>query len=200
MALMRWAGVLAGGLALALGSASLGYRAGVGAVCQQGDASAGLPAAGVRMLETEAAWAKQAVACKVGDLLVMVPANGADTFRAFISRRGRPFMIADGASMRLLDETGARIVFQEQRNAGDRDRVSYSVVVGPERAVVENVDNDADGTLDLRFTDTPGVPRRTEFRIGERWLELVTREGKQGAVVDGEFMSADEARARLQKR
>lgn len=199
MAPMRWAGILAGGVALALGSASLGYRAGVAAVCEQGDASVGLPAEGVRLLQTEAPWATQAVACRVGDLVVMVPAAKTDTLRAFISRRGRPFVIADGATMHLFDETGARIVFQEQRNGRDRDRVSYSVVAGPERAVVENVDIDADGTLDLRSTDTPGTPRRTEFRVGDRWLELVTRDGRQGTVVDGEFMSADDARARLQK-
>lgn len=152
------------------------------------------------MIERDAAWAKQAMACKVGDLVVMVPSAQDDSVRAIISRRGRPFMIADGASKHLFDETGARIVFQEQRNGRDRDRVSYSVVVASERKVVENVDIDADGTLDLRFTETPGASRRTDFRIGERWFEIVTRDGKQGVVLDGEFMSADDARARLEKR
>jgi hypothetical protein len=54
-----------------------------------------------------------------------------------------------------------------------------------------------DGNLELRRTDVPGQPLKTEIRVGERWLEHLERDGRWGTVLDGQFMSVADALAKL---
>ena len=133
--------------------------------------------------------------CTVGELLIDVPAAGSEPFRAYVGRRGRPFLFVDGQSITVFDERGKRILFSN--SAGS---ISYSTFVEAQSAVIENVASGADGTIDLRFTDVAGKPHKTEFPVGDKWLELVTRDGQKGTMLDGEFMSVPDARIRLEGR
>jgi hypothetical protein len=153
-------------------------------------------------LETWLPWIRNTLACRVGEFLVNVPASGDSAGQVAVLYRGRLFMIVDGEAVRLADESGKRFRFESVRGQKSRphDYISYSTFVGAQSAFVENVDAGADGTLDLRFTEVAGEPKKTEFRIGERWLEQVKRSGRDGVLLDGQFVSVAEARARLEAK
>lgn len=65
------------------------------------------------------------------------------------------------------------------------------------QAWIDNVDFGADGSPDLRTTEISTGQVKQELRIGDRWLEFVRRDGKTGVLLDGQIMSADEARKQL---
>jgi hypothetical protein len=39
-----------------------------------------------------------------------------------------------------------------------------------------------------------------EFRVGDRWLAFVKRNGQVGTILDGKFMPVADARAKLESR
>jgi hypothetical protein len=41
---------------------------------------------------------------------------------------------------------------------------------------------------------------KAEARVADRWLEVVNRDGQRGIVIDSEFMSVADARARLEAK
>ena len=59
---------------------------------------------------------------------------------------------------------------------------------------MENVDFGADGVIDLRRTEIAAQPIKEELKVGNRWLEYVTRDGRSGVLLDGKFMSPAAAR------
>ena len=106
-------------------------------------------------------------------------------------------LLVTGDSITLNDPDKPRVLFEVTYRPSGRNHVSYSAFDPSQGAWIENLDDGPDGSVDLRFTEVPGRPVKTEFRVGERWLERVKREGQVGTILDGEFMSVAEARARL---
>jgi hypothetical protein len=105
-------------------------------------------------------------------------------------------LLATRSSISLADVDKKRTLFAVTHQSG-RNYVSYSVYDPSQGAWVENTDSGPDGNIDLRTTDVPGRPLKTEFRVGERWLLRVERNGRVGTILDGRFMSLTDARAKL---
>ena len=108
---------------------------------------------------------------------------------------GQVLMVTD-ESIALSDRTTKRaLVSIDHIQSGDR-RLSYSVYDKRQTAWVESTVG-PDGNIDLRRTEIPGRPAKTEVRVGERWLEYVKRGDQVGTVVDGQFMPLPDAVAKL---
>jgi len=106
-------------------------------------------------------------------------------------------LLASAGQITLADAKSNRVLLDLHQPASGRHWFSYAAYDSSRDAWVENLDNGPDGTLDLRRTDVPGHPLKTEFRIGEQWFERIDRDGKAGAVVNGQWTDVDEIRARF---
>jgi len=106
-------------------------------------------------------------------------------------------LIVSGDSITLADVDKKRTLLAVAHGQSERNFVSYSAYDPSQGAWIENIDSGPDGNLDLRRTEITGRPLKTEFRVGERWLERVERDGQVGTILDGRFMSMADARARL---
>lgn len=96
-------------------------------------------------------------------------------------------------SITLTDPVSKRVIASpDSPRAGGRS-FSYSIYDPTRAAWIESVIG-RDGNVDLRITEIPGHQSKTEFRVGERWLERVDRDGKTGTILDGRFMSIAECR------
>lgn len=151
------------------------------------------------LLENSAAWGGTTIECKLGDYLIDVPVEGARG-ELFIARNGRPFLIIDNDSRVMFDDGGQRMIVEWNRGTDPErgDALSYTGFDSARNAFVTNMDIGPDGSLDMRWIEVAGQPTRAEARIAERWLEIVNQDGQMGTVVDGQFMSIAEARARLE--
>jgi hypothetical protein len=138
-------------------------------------------------------WIHDARACRVGDYLVVAPDRKGSP-DVWLSRNKRPFFGVSKNTTTLLDDDGRRVIYDWDRG---RSRISYAAHNSLQHAWVENVDLDADGSVDLRFTKSEVGDARTEFRFADHWLELVTRDHKSGVVLDGRFMSVKDAEEQL---
>ncbi len=99
-------------------------------------------------------------------------------------------------SIMLTDPAAKRVLVSVEHSQPGVRRLSYAAYDTAQAAWVENTVG-ADGQIDLRTTEIPGSPAKTEFRVGERWLEYVKRGGRAGTIVDGQFMSLADAAAKL---
>jgi hypothetical protein len=99
-------------------------------------------------------------------------------------------------SITLTDPAARRVLVSVEHSQPGVHRLSYAAYDTSQAAWVENTVG-ADGKIDLRTTEIPGSPAKTEFRVGERWLEYVKRGGRAGTIVDGQFMSIADAAAKL---
>jgi hypothetical protein len=99
-------------------------------------------------------------------------------------------------SIALTDTAAKRVLVGVEFSQPGVHRLRYAAYDTSQAAWVENTVG-ADGKIDLRTTEIPGKPAKTEFRAGERWLEFVTRDGRAGTIVDGQFMSIADAVAKL---
>lgn len=106
-------------------------------------------------------------------------------------------LVAIGDSITLADVDKKRTLFELTHGQSGRNFFSYSAYDPSKGAWIENIDSGPDGNLDLRRTEIAGRPLKTEFRVGEHWLERVERDGQVGTMLDGRFMSIADARARL---
>jgi len=126
-------------------------------------------------------------------LVVQVSPDTTAVFNA--NGKGAALMVTDDA-IDLFDVDGKRILFEvTKRQSGNL--VRYSTYDGSRNAWIENIDFGPDGEVDFRKTDVSGRPQKQEFRIGNRWLERVERDGKGGVLIGGRFMSVAEARVKL---
>jgi hypothetical protein len=105
-------------------------------------------------------------------------------------------LFATRSSISLAEVDKKRTLFAVTHQSG-RNYVSYSAYDPSQGAWIENTDSGPDGSIDLRTTDVAGRPLKTEFRVGERWLVRVERNGQVGTILDGRFMSLADARAKL---
>jgi hypothetical protein len=65
------------------------------------------------------------------------------------------------------------------------------------QAWIDNLDFGAHGVVDVRTTEISGRQVKQELKVGDRWLEFLKRDGTTGVLLDGDFMSADDARKKL---
>jgi hypothetical protein len=108
---------------------------------------------------------------------------------------GQLLMVTD-ESIALIDRATKRdLVSVDHLRSGTR-RLSYTIYNKSQAAWVENTVG-PDGNVDLRKSEIPGRPAKTEVRVGERWLEYVQRGNQVGTIVDGQFMSLPDAIAKL---
>jgi len=146
-------------------------------------------------------WIRNARECKVGDYLIVTPAEG-DSGEILVGRRGHPVFYSDAHRTTVMDASGQRIVFGSQKGTapGENSFVSYATFDPVRNGWIDTVDAGGDGSVDFRFVDRQGQEKRTEFNVDQRWLELVPRGTLKGVVLDGEFMTPAAARERLSAR
>jgi len=101
-----------------------------------------------------------------------------------------------GDSITLSDPATKRVLVSVEHSQARGHCLSYAAYNTSQAAWVENTVG-PDGRIDLRTTEIPGRPAKTEFRVGERWLEYLKRGGRVGTIVDGQFMSIADAAAKL---
>jgi hypothetical protein len=76
-------------------------------------------------------------------------------------------------------------------------RVGDSGYDAATQAWIDNLDFGADGIVDFRTTEIAGRQVKQELKVGDRWLELLKRDGRTGVVLDGQFMSGADARTKV---
>lgn len=96
----------------------------------------------------------------------------------------------------LLDRDVKRVLVSIGRPQSGPGSLTYSIYDPSDAAWIETVVG-PDGNPEIRRTEVPGHPVKTEVRVAERWLEHVERDGQWGTVIDGQFMSVAAALARL---
>jgi hypothetical protein len=163
--------------------------------CTTGDLALGLLGKDAALIENALGdWTHNVHECHVGDLVVDVPAKPGGA-AVLVGRDGKPLFAESNGTTTVMDQ--GHVVYE--RNRG-RNWISVSAYDPGERAWIENVDADANGTIDLRITEfTSGAAQKREVRMGDRWFEVIKRNGRSGTLVDGRFMSLDEAREKLER-
>jgi hypothetical protein len=137
-------------------------------------------------------WIHHARHCVIGRYAVDVPATP-ESNTIFVGQDGHGIFFASKDGITVLDHDHPMYEWNRAKNFMTVDTYDSA-----QRAWIEHIDSDADGTMDARMTTfTDGRPPKIEFRGGDRLLELVVRDGRKGAMVDGQFMSVDEARAKF---
>ena len=53
------------------------------------------------------------------------------------------------------------------------------------------------GSSIFETTEISGRQVKQELKVGDRWLEFLKRDGTTGVVLDGQFMSVDDAQKKL---
>lgn len=139
-------------------------------------------------------WIHKARECHVGEYLIVVPEKP-QTAGILVGRNRKPVFMASNSTIDVLDQD--RVVYEWDR---ERRTISFDVYDPARQAWITNVDADADGTLDLRWTSVADRVTKTEFRAGDQWLEFVKRDGRGGTVLNGRFVSIDDALARRGER
>lgn len=163
-------------------------RSGRVEACATGDLTKGLDATKAKALEDMVGdWIHHVRECHVGTFLVDVSTAGPQT--AFVSRAGRAAFFVSPDGLKVVDHDN--IVYELNRT---RKFVAVDGYDPAQKAWIENIDNYADGTMDVRMTTFDDGPRqKNEIRAGERWLEVIQHDGKPGVVFDGTFMPAADA-------
>jgi hypothetical protein len=138
-------------------------------------------------------WIHTARQCRIGDYLVIAPERQGSP-DILLSRMGEPFLGVSRNTTTLLDADGHRVLYQWDR---DKSIISYAGYDAARQAWIDNRDFGADGIVDFRTTEISGRQGKQELKVGDRWLEFVKRDGTTGVLLDGQFMSADDARKKL---
>ena len=129
----------------------------------------------------------------LGGLLVRSEPHATAIFN--VDGSGQLLTLTD-ESITLSHPATKRVLVSVEHSQSGAHSLSYSAYDTSQAAWVENTVG-PDGKIDLRTTEVPGSPAKTEFRVGERWLEYVKRGGRVGTIVDGQFMSIADAAAKL---
>jgi hypothetical protein len=119
-----------------------------------------------------------------------------DTIAVFNVGGKREQLTVAGETITLVDRDVKRVLVSIDRPQSRPGSLTYSTYDSSQEAWIETVVG-PDGNLQLRRTEAPGHPLKTEFRLGERWLEHVERDGRWGTVLDGHFMSVADALTKL---
>ena len=148
---------------------------------------------GKKLAEFAGAWIRNARECRVGDYLVVAPDRPGSP-DILLSRTGRPFLGVSSNTTTLVDADGQRVLY---RRDSEKPTISYAGYDSTRQAWIDNLDLAADGVVDFRTTEISGRQVKQEMIVADRWLEFVKRDGTTGVLLDGHFMSADDARKRL---
>jgi hypothetical protein len=163
-------------------------------LCRTGDMTMGIGAERAKELEDSAGgWIHNARECRVGDYLVDAPDRQGSP-DIFLSRMGEPFLVSYRNTTTLYDAGGHRVLYQWDRG---KSVIRYAGYDAATQAWIDNLDLGADGVVDFRTTEISGRQDKRELKVGDRWLELLKRDGHTGVFVDGRFMSVDDARKKL---
>jgi hypothetical protein len=186
------AGLVLLGLAVAIGVAS--FRAGFNARCKAGNMTGALSREQIEQVrEDGSTWMSHALTCTVGDYEVVIP-DGAEGENGYILWKRRPLLFRTARETDLFDDYGGHILFSLlDANSKSLRTITYSGFDEAKRAVIENFDVGADGTLDYRITEVDGHTVKEEYRVGEHWLEAVDQDGRTGVVLKGRFMPVVDA-------
>jgi hypothetical protein len=164
-------------------------------LCRTGDMTIGIGAERAKELEAFAGgWIHNARECRLGDYLVIAPDRRGSP-DILLSRMGELFLGVSKNSTMLLDADGQRVLYQWDR--GKSPTISYAGYDPARQAWIDNRDFGADGVVDFRTTEISGQQAKQELKVGDRWLELLNRDGTTGVLLDGKFISVDDARKKL---
>jgi hypothetical protein len=167
-------------------------------ICRTGDMAIGMTAQKGKELENLAGpWIHNARECRVGDYLVDAPDRQGSP-ELFVSRTGLPVLALSKDLTTLVGADGHRVLYEWDRK--QPGFISYNAFDRAHNAWVENVDFGADGVIDFRRTEVADQPLKEQVKVGDRWLDYVTREGRSGVVLDGKFMSPAAARKEVAAR
>ena len=163
-------------------------------LCRTGYITKGIGGERAKELEDSAGgWIHNVRECRVGDYLVVAPdRQGAPDI--FLSRMGKLFLGVSKDATMLLDADGHRILYRWDRG---QSTISYAGYDAARQAWIDNLDFGADGVVDFRTTEISGRQVKRELKVGDRWLEFLKRDGTTGVLLDGQFMSIDDARKKL---
>jgi hypothetical protein len=163
-------------------------------LCRTGDMTIGMGAERAKELEDFAGgWIHNARECRLGDYLVIAPDRRGSP-DILLSRMGELFLGVSKNSTMLLGADGQRVLYQSDRV---KSTISYAGYDAARQAWVDNRDFGADGVVDFRTTEISGQQAKQELKVGDRWLEFLKRDGITGVLLDGKFISVDDARTKL---
>ena len=163
-------------------------------LCRTGYMTKGIGAERAKELEDSAdGWIHNVRECRIGDYLVVAPDRQGSP-DIFLSRTGKLFMGVSKDTTMLLDADGRRVLYQWDRA---KSTVSYAGYDAARQAWIDNLDFGADGVVDFRTTEISGRQVKQELKVGDHWLEFLKRDGTTGVLLDGKFMSVDNARKKL---
>jgi hypothetical protein len=146
------------------------------------------------MEEVAGGWIHHARHCVVGRYGFDVPTTP-ESHNILMGQDGRAMFFASKDGVTVLDHD--HVIYEWNRA---KNFMAVDAYDSAQRAWIENLDTRADGTIDVRMTNfTDARPQKVEIQVGDRWLEIVKRNGRKGTILDGQFMSVDEARGKLTK-
>lgn len=169
----------------------LGFRTGPTGECRVGDMPGALTTQNGKALEQVfGAWVHNARECHVGDYLVTAPAAAGQP-DIIVARKGKTFYISvSGTRTGIVDD--GRVLYEWDRS---RKVITYAAYDTARKSWVENYDVNADGSIELRTIESGGEGKTREVPASDRWLPLVSRDGRSGTILNHQFVPIDEARA-----
>jgi len=99
-----------------------------------------------------------------------------------------------------MDTAGKRVQYETTRSAKGPGFVSFATQDPKTGAWIDSIDFESNGSVDYRTTESADGTSKRELSVDQRWLEVVKRDGRDGVVLDGEFMTAAAAREKLSAR
>ena len=171
----------------------MGFRVGPSADCRVGDMESTLHApTGQALEQVFGAWVHQARVCHVGDYVVVAPV-AADQSDIIVSRNGKTSFIALSRTHTEIVDDG-RVLYDWDRS---RKVITYAAYDSARKSWVENYDVNADGSIDVRTIESRAGNQAREVPFSDRWLPLVSQDGRSGTILGQRFMSIEDARAQL---
>lgn len=171
-------------------TALVGLRSGSSGDCPVGDMSGALNAqAGKSLEQVFGSWVHKARQCHIGDYLVIAP-SAAGRSDVLLSRNGKTFFVAlSDTRMEIVDE--GRVLYEWDRG---RKVITYAAYDRARKGWVENYDVNADGSIELRTIESGGNGKLREIPASDRWLPLVSQDGRSGTILNHQFVPIDDAR------
>ena len=170
----------------------LGFRGSPAGDCRVGDMGGALTAqAGKSLEQVFGNWVHKARQCHVGDYLVTAPAAAGQP-DILVARNGKMFYVAISATGTGVVDDG-RVMYEWDRS---RKVITYAAYDGARKSWVENYDVNADGTIELRTIESGGNSKVREIPASDRWLPLVSRDGRSGTILNHQFVPIDDAWAK----
>jgi len=171
----------------------VGFRPAPIGECREGDMGSALNAGtGHTLEETFGAWVHKARQCHVGDYLVIAPAATGQP-DIIVSRTGKTFYFRTSGDQTSIIDDGHPLYEWDRKEK----MITYSAYDDSRKSWVENYDLDADGSIEVRTIESGRDGKIKEVPVSKRWLPLISQNGRSGTVLNGRFVTIDEARTAL---